>query len=688
MASSTSIINIKKESQTKLVNFLWHCRARYTYFYSIRALLEEADYEYYREHNWTEEHQRAKLANRTGDAHKFQDVTVPIVMDQVDAYTAFMTDVFCSSNPLFPVVAPPKYADAGMMMNTLLDNQARKGRWKAELIKFFRDTAKYSIGACEVSWDKVNTALLETDVGFSPNQGKPRNIIWEGNKIKRMDLYNTFWDTTVHPHEVATLGEYAGYHELVSRNRLKQVIAALGDDAIIQNIRPALESGTPLAEYYIPQVNPEALATLNTLTQGMDWFSWAGLQNDKDQLAYKGLYLLTKIYVRMLPADFDIKAPQPNTPQVWMFVIVNFHTIIYAERQTNAHEMIPILFSCPNDDGIKYQTKSLAANVKPYQQISSALMNSVIASRRRAISDKGLYNPLYVESKDINNPNPAAKIPIKPTAYAGVPLNEIYFPLPFEDSQASISMQEMQVISGMADMTAGQNKAQRGQFQKGNKTLGEFNDIMNNADSKSRMQALVLEDQFFTPLKYILNTNILQFQGSESLYHADTQEVIDIDPLLLRNAVYQFKITDGAIPRSAEMHEDVWQVAIQIIGSSPQIQQEYNLGELFSYLMKEKGADVKDFQKPPEQLQYEQAMASWQQAVMGLMKQNPNIQQNQYPPQPVPAQFGLGQDGKPMPNSPSAQAAKAEQSESLIQKILEAQGGQQEQAPEGSEYQA
>ena len=666
MASSQTILRISKESQQSLVAYLWNIRTRYTYFYSIRQVLEAADKEYYRENNRTEEHVRARLANNLGDSHRFQDITVPLVYDQVESWKSFMTEVFCSQTPIFPVVAPPKYADAAVQMNALLDKQARRGRWKSELIKFFRDCAKYSIGACEVSWAKVNTALVETDLQFSAKEGRPRNIIWEGNSIKRLDLYNTFWDTTVMPQDVATKGEYAGYHELVSRNRIKQMIAELGEDAIIPNINDALNSGTMLTEYYVPQVNPEALTAVQSLTQGMDWFSWAGLQNNSG-IAYKGLYIVSTLYARILPADFGIKAPQPNTPQVWKFLIVNFSAIIFIERQTNAHDMIPILFACPNDDGIKYQTKGLAANVKPFQQVASALMNSVIASRRRAISDKGLFNPLYVDEKNINSPNPAAKIPVKPAAYQGVPLNEIYWPIPFNDDQASLGLQETQIISSMADQVTGQNKAQRGQFVKGNKTLSEYEDVMSNADSKPKSEAIVLEDQFFSPLKHVLATNILQYQGNESLYYADTDNEVIIDPLLLRNAIWEFKITDGAVPANQEMHADVWQTALQMFSTNQQIGFEYNIGDVFAYLLQMKGADIKDFKKSKQQIMFEQAGMQWQQAVAAIMKANPQVQQAQLPPQPVPADYGLNPDGTPIEKDDS------ENKESLIQQIMEAQ---------------
>lgn len=631
MASSQIILKISDQSQTQLINYLKQLNTRYRYQYNIRSMLELIDREYYREANNGSEHAMAKIANNAGDMSRFQDLTVPIVMDQVETWVAFMTDVFCSGTPLFPVVAAPKYMDAATQMNAVIDNQARVGRWKAELVKFFRDCAKYNLGACELSWGKVNTAIIETDTEFSTIEGKPRNIIWEGNNLKRLDLYNTFWDTSVAPQSISETGEYAGYNELVSRTRLKQIVAALGDEAIIKNIAQAYKSGTPSTEYYVPAINPDALINDNLNTAGdTNWFNWAGIKDVSANMQYKGSYILTTLYARILPSDFNIQAPQPNTPQIWKLLIINFDTIIYIERQTNAHDRIPIFFASPNDDGIKYQSKSLAVNVKPYQQLASALANSMIDSRRRAISDKGLYNPLYVESKHINSKNPAAKIPVKPTAYAGVSLNEVYMPIPFRDDQASIIMQEIQIVNAMADDVGGLNKAQRGKFVKGNKTAGEFNNIMDNADSRLRTQAIVLGDQFFTPIKHVIGINILQFQGTENLFYEADAIDITIDPLLLRNSIWEFKITDGTAPKAVEINDDAWQVAMQVLSSNPQLGANFNIAPLFSYLMKLKGADIKDFQKSPEQLQYEQALAAWQQTVMQLAEQGIT----EFPPQP------------------------------------------------------
>jgi hypothetical protein len=102
------------------------------------------------------------------------------------------------------------------------------------------------------------------------------------------------------------------------------------------------------------------------------------------------------------------------------------------------------------------------------------------------------------------------------------------------------------------------------------------------------------------------------------------------------------------------MDSDTLVVAMQQIGSSPQISAAYNIGPMFSYLMKIKGAHISAFEKSPQQQQYEQAMAQYQQTIMQLFKQNPDIKQEQLPKQPVPADYGY--DPAKQASSDSSQA--------------------------------
>jgi hypothetical protein len=131
------------------------------------------------------------------------------------------------------------------------------------------------------------------------------------------------------------------------------------------------------------------------------------------------------------------------------------------------------------------------------------------------------------------------------------------------------------------------------------------------------------------------------------------------------------------------MNEDVWQTAMQTIGSSQAIQAEFNLADTFSYFMQVKGApDILKFRKPPEQKMFEQAQAQWQATLVQLVKANPDIKAEQYPPQPKPTDYGLGTNGQPLPQSQSAMQTAAQKQQSLQSMLVgdmsKKMGGQEE----------
>lgn len=649
MAQPNTPMLIPKASQEGILQFTSQCKSLNTQHWNIRNQMRKVDLAYMREQDLTREQSLAKASNNLGDPTKFQNITVPVILPQVEAAVTYQSSVFLTGHPIFGVTSNPDMIDQAMQMETIIEDQATKGGWSAELMKFFRDCFKYNLGAVEVNWVRKVTAALETDLTFDTKNARPKETVWEGNALKRMDLYNCFWDTRCFPTELAQKGEFFGYVETYSRIALKQFIQEL-PDKLVDNVVAAFETGATQNDYYIPELNPDALEDAN-MRASTSWLSWVGIAASDQKIAYKDMYEVTTIYARILPADFKLRVPAPNTPQVWKFIIVNNKTLIYAERQTNAHGLLPVLMAQPNEDGLGLQTKSLATNVTPIQQITSAMWNSIIAARRRAISDRGIYDPSRVDSAHINSENPSAKIPVRPAAY-GKPVSEAYFPIPFRDDQSSILMQETGSLMGMADMISGQNKARQGQFVKGNKTLHEFNTVMSNANGRDQLCSILLEAQFFTPLKEILKLNILQYQGGVSLYNREKQQVVNIDPVALRKSVLEFKVSDGLTPTDKLVNADALQVAMQVIGSSPVISQQYNMGQLFSYFLKTQGAHIAEFEKPKEQIAYEQAVQQWQMTVSQIAQSLKGMDPAQVqelmksmPPQPTPEQFGYNPAG-------------------------------------------
>lgn len=650
MAGSTPM-RIPKASQDAIVQYQKQCYQMLNNQWDIRNQYRNIDLAYIREQDFTKVQQRAQAANIFGDPTKFQNITVPIVMPQVEAAVTYQSAVFLTPVPLFGWVAAPGDESAALMYQAVIEENSIRGGWIQQLMMFFRDAFKYNLGIVEVNWDRVVTAAIETDLTFTGGkEGKPKEVIWEGNCVTRWDPYNTFWDTRYKPTEVYKNGEFIGKTEIMSRIHLKKFINELPDKQV-QNIIPAFESGLSggggggmggIESYYIPQINPQALiSNQNWPYATTDWMAWAGMLPNiqgATQIQYQNLYEVTTLYARILPSDFNLIVPSANTPQVWKFIFVNHQVLIYAERQTNAHGFLPVLLGQSNEDGLGYQTKSLAQNATSFQQVGSALVNSTMAARRRAISDRGIYDPSRISEAHINSDNPSAKIPLRLAGY-GKPINEAYYSIPFRDDQSPIAFSELAQVMQMANVVNGQNQAKQGQFVKGNKTDSQWNSTMDNANGRDQMTSLLFEAQIFTPMKEIIKINTLQYQAGISIFSPSQQKTVKIDPIVLRKSFSTYRVTDGLTPTDKVISSDDFQAALQAVMTpgSP-IAGAYNTGPMFSYLMKTKNVDLTPFEKPPAQVAYEQAVESWKEVMMQLASKG--VDPKGLPPQPTPQQFG------------------------------------------------
>lgn len=619
--------------------------------FALRDSLAYVDRAYMREMDYTLEQNRARLANNSGDPTKFQNVQVPVVMPQVRAALGYLTNVFLTGYPIFGVVADKNNADAAMQMETIFAENSRTAQWQRHLLMFFLDGLKYNLHALEVIWGKKTVSGVDTDVAAKAGT-RPKETIWNGNEVRRLDLYNSFWDTRVLPAELSAKGEYAGYSELLSRTALKQYLNDLFGYINPTTVDRALASTfgggaaatgwTPFA-YYQPLINPMPFINNNVLQ--FDWMAWATAARQPGGVMpnYGNFYIKTVQYCRIVPADFNMEVPGRNTPQIWKLVIINGSVVVQWERVQTANNYLPILMGQPLEDGLGMQTKSFATNVIPMQQVASAMINGFVASKRRLIGDRMLYDPLRVRESDINSDSPTAKIPVRPAAY-GKPLNEAVFPIPFRDEQTASFLQGSELVMRYANMINQQNPAQQGQFVKGNKTLHEYDDVMGHGNVGNQVIAITIENQVFTPLKDILKLNVLMFQQEAVLYNTQTRQSVTINPTTLRQTAVQFLISDGLVPKDKEMNGEEWTVAMQTIATVPQLQQQYDFTGIFTYMMQMRGADLKQFEYSPEQRQYNQALSAWQQAA--AMAAQKGAEFSTPMPQPPQQQSNQGPSGK------------------------------------------
>ena len=587
--------------------------------HSMKAYMAAIDRQYARRLDATSESLKAQAASYMHDPTKFRNMIYPIIMPQVETAVSYQSEVFCTGVPLFPVVTPPDHLEAGAMLETVLDAQAQRGAWTTQFTMAFRDGFKYNHCAVVADWSRLQAP--RTTNSLQPGQDA-RKVLWEGNVVKRLDLYNTFYDKRVLPSEISTSGEFAGYIERMPRTRLHLMLEQL-PTKLNQNVTAALSSQPLFNRYYTPDLGTSLTrgSASAIIQQDFNWFAHFGIEavdgRGKSLGKLGDTFEVVTAYIRIRPVDFKFTPNAATLPQVYKVIIVNWCHLVHISAVDTELSELPVFFTQPYEDGLGYATGSLAENVEDIQQLASAYINSAIASRRRSLVDRAIYNPQLIDPRDLESDSPIAKIRMKPSAMADRrSAAEAYYPIPFQDTISGQALQEAQLIKSIGFDVGGQNPAKQGQFVKGNKTRSEFNAIMDFSTGRDRLVAQHFESRLFTPLKRHLKRNVLTNQGPEFLYSRSKRDVVRITPQAMAQAVMEFKIGDGLTPSSKMADLDMLQVMFQTVQAVPALQQEYPIGKVFATMMQAGGVDVTDHRFSEAEIRYNQQVAMWQQAAM------------------------------------------------------------------------
>jgi hypothetical protein len=639
--AASSALTIYPDSQIRILTYIRRATEVRDEGWILRNRLEFIDRSYMRTSDLSEEQRKAQNANRAGDPTKLQNMQVPLVEEAVETTVGFLTNVYATDYPMFKFASGPDNEDLALQWNTLVGEDQLHYGWAGQFSIAFRNADKYNFAPIEVDWCK--------EILYKPIDSKNGTVgleqeIWAGNKIKAIDPYNTIYDARVPIHRCHIDGEFIGYIDLMPRIMLKRFLNNLGEDRL-KNDRKAFESNIGLVNYYIPTINRDIM-TRNKFPYdgGFDWVAWV-TNEAQNHIAYKNMYTVVTLYARIMPHEFGIMAPRDQTPQIWKLISVN-DILVYAQPLPNAHDYLPIIIAQSKVDGLDHQTKSPAESQMPFQEMTSALWNAKLQSTRRRTTDRMLYNPLLVDPDHINSPNPSAKIPIRPTAY-GRKLEEAIYKIPFDDDNSQYFIQEANGIAEWAMRANGNNRPMLGQFQKGNKLQDEWTQTMANGSNRERTKALLWHTFFIQPIQVILKSNYLLFTPAGERYNRKEAKTVEIDPTELRKAAADFVVGDGLLPIQKQIHSDVMQGAMQTIAAVPGIGQAYDLGPMFSYLMKVQGVDgLSQFEKSKEDIQYEQALSAWSNAAALLAK---NSQYGQITPEQMKQILG------PVPQPPKSQ---------------------------------
>lgn len=620
MANNSQGIKLPSKAQEKLLAYCKRILETHQDFTDIRTKMEAIDVAYARYQTAEGPEKEACGNQQMPDPLGRDRIVAPIVVSQVDSYSAYLSDVFLSGSPIFPVVSTPANRKYAEQLETLIDDHATIGGYARQMLMFIKNAVKYNIGALEADWDGLEQ-LSVTNTFLDPSGSKIETMDRYITKIKNLDMYNTFWDLSVAPADVSAEGDFAGYIEPLTQTKLFRLVRKLEAQGIAYNSEKALSScrNNVAAQQNKMYVKPCISDYVGSRRSRHDWDTFFG---DKDRPYNSGGHIgeLQVLYLRIVPKDFGIIAPLADKMQIWQVRILNGEMILSARRIISAYNRLPILLGQPLEDGMDYQTQSVAEMQIPIQKAATTLLNIRFAAARRAVSDRAIYNPQIISHKHVNNPGAAPKIPANINPLSNQRLADAYYPIPFDMRGTDSTIGDAAYLVNFSQQLSGINAPMQGQFQKGNKSVQEWQDTMGGADSRLRMAALCLEHQVFIWLKFILVLNIYQYGENAQVVSQRTGEAMDIDINQLRQKVLAFRIADGYNPKAKLASTDMLTAGMQMLMNSPILQQAYgtSLPSMFAHLMQLGGVRGLDEYDPARQAQ-ESQMTPDEQAMQQML---------------------------------------------------------------------
>lgn len=549
----------------------------------LRNRFELIDKYIAREGDSTSESVSLNRLTKGGRKSLLRNIEVPICYTKLDTEHAYQTSVFLTGFPIFGAVSDKKKADVAGQMQALMSRDQQRFNWVSNLSLILMDGLKYNLCAAETEWYQK----LITQSGAKGEAAK-QLVKYEGNRIKRIDPYNLIWDQSTKPNMCSEEGSHVGYIERKNYVSTKAYIQGLSDEhKILKNLSLALKAEPKELIYYEPSIRVD-----DTTANGPDWSTFWGFPSSKGNSNASGTYELLVLYVRIIPADFDIIAPRSGSPDIYKLVYVN-GVIIYSERLET--DMFPITICQPVAAGLGLEDKGFSENLQDTQDVASSLQIGRLKSLRRSVSDRALYDPTRINKADLLKDGPEAKIPVK-LNQTQKDLQSAYYRIPYEDTMVQSYTQEFGMINAFADDISGLNRASQGNFVKGNKTLFEFDSVMQNSQARSQKRSIEFENTLFFPIKEMIKENYIKYAVSQMLFDQKAKGEVQINPVELAAASVEFKISDGLLPSSKLISSDTFNMAVQGFQTIPGLAQQYDAAGMFVHMLKSLGlGDLDDF---------------------------------------------------------------------------------------------
>lgn len=501
---------------------------------------------------------------------------LPITFIHCDDMLTYYTQTFAPGKAMFYQQGKPDESDAASQIVMLMNNHAVYTGYFRQLALSCWSMLKYNLGGLTTSWEtEMGPSLSRDQDGKLTNQEK---VVWAGNKVLSLDMYNTFIDPQVHPSELYKDGEWGATVAVksfywIAKRAMAGVYYNLGSEfGTRQNVAQC--------KYY---KNPPTEARMNESEAGAT--DWVSKLSDNPEYFANNAYELLKVYIRLNPVDFGLvdaaERVTRNRYELWRFTIMDGCRIIEAQFMNNVHNHIPMYFGVINDDDMGRNQRSVAETIIPMQDLASHVANIHILGTRKKLYGTTYYDASIIDMSKIPEGEVASRIPTLPGG-AGQDIRKAIY-----HDESSINTEgSMQDLSQIMDLLnqlfptqalpsqiAGIDRAVKDQVSA----------VQNGVNRRQQKSAVLMDSLCFRPMRFGLYYNILQYQedGQETTDFRGRSISINLGSLKETDLVFVIGMGLKAIDRIA-VADKLQQVIFALI-QTPQAGQQFDLAALLDY---------------------------------------------------------------------------------------------------------
>lgn len=494
-------------------------------------------------------------------------------------------------------IGPEDIAKA-IIMEHLIDIQARRSKMLLNLHTMASDAYKYNIGICALEWivkksgGRKVVRSIEADLltrASTVEESLPGRVLYEGNRLLSIDPYEYLPDPHFEAHDVQSMENVGWIYRTNYFKLLKEEQANPGDYFNVRFIE--FMDGTS-------QLYREGRDERSKKTK---------LDRKSDSTIFaKPVDVLVQL-VDLIPSQWDLG--QGEFPETWLFKIAGDELIIDAGPIQLEHGMKPVVACSPDFDGHSVISTSRMELGQPLQHAINWLYNSHITNVRKAVNNMLVVDPGLANFNDVTDTRAGAVIRMRKSVWGLGRIKDAVMQLPINDVTRN-NMNDVSALMNIDDRVSGAQDAVSGLISQKKERISSFESRQAATSAISRLEkdSRIMYVQAYYDLAYMMAFHTIQLMEEDTYvnitgrllqdlpkeYNVDRERVA-VKSELFNNFRFDVIPHDGSIPGS---HGDP--VALNqffaTITRDPSIAQAFDIIKLTKVIGRELGIkNVDDF---------------------------------------------------------------------------------------------